>query len=116
MFSNDKNIESIGQLVELVKDYIGLQKEYMKLDVIEKIVTLIKAIAILTVGIIIVTFMIIFLSFAIVYSLNNFMSIVAAYCVVAAFYMFLFIIFVMFRKSLIERPLIRFLTKLLLDK
>ena len=38
MFSNDRNIETIGQLVEVLKHYIELQKESMKLDVVEKIV------------------------------------------------------------------------------
>lgn len=36
MFSNDKNVETIGQLVEVLKHYIGLQSEYMKLDVVDK--------------------------------------------------------------------------------
>ena len=35
MFSNDKNVETIGQLVEVLKHYIGLQSEYMKLDVVD---------------------------------------------------------------------------------
>ena len=38
MFSNDKNVETIGQLVETIKHYIGLQKEYLKLDVVDKVV------------------------------------------------------------------------------
>ncbi len=33
MFSSDKNVETIGQLVEVLKHYIGLRSEYMKLDV-----------------------------------------------------------------------------------
>ncbi len=40
MFSNDKNVETIGQLVEVLKHYIGLQTEYVKLDVVDKVVTL----------------------------------------------------------------------------
>ena len=35
MFSNDKNIETIAQLVEAIKDYVELQKDYLKLDVAE---------------------------------------------------------------------------------
>ena len=31
MFSSDKNVETIGQLVEVLKHYIGLRSEYMKL-------------------------------------------------------------------------------------
>ena len=38
MFSSDKNVETIGQLVETLKHYIGLQKEYVKLVVVMKFV------------------------------------------------------------------------------
>ena len=38
MFSNDRNIETIGQLVEVVKHYVGLQSKHMKLDIIDKVV------------------------------------------------------------------------------
>ena len=116
MLSNDRNIETIGQLVEVLKHYIGLQKEYVKLDVIEKIVKLIKALAIITAGLVIAALIIIFLSFAIVYALEPLLGFAAAYCIVAGFYLLLFIIFVMFRKNIIERPLVKFLTALLLDK
>lgn len=40
MFSSDKNVETIGQLAEIIRHYIGLQKEYVKLDVIDKVVRL----------------------------------------------------------------------------
>ena len=46
MFSSDKNIETIGQLVEVIRHYVGLQNEYLRLDVIEKVVRLITALAI----------------------------------------------------------------------
>ena len=45
MFSTDNNVETIGRLVEVLKNYIGLQTEYVKLDVIEKIVRLITVLA-----------------------------------------------------------------------
>ena len=32
MFSNDNNVETIAQFVEVVKHYAGLQTEYIKLD------------------------------------------------------------------------------------
>ena len=46
MFSNDRNIETIGQLIESLKHYIGLQQQFLKLDVVDKIVQLITAITI----------------------------------------------------------------------
>ena len=45
MLSSDKNVESIAQLVESVKSYVGLQGEYLKLDVIQKIVRLVTALS-----------------------------------------------------------------------
>ena len=42
MLSSDKNVETIAQLVEVLKHYLGLQKEYLKLDVIDKVVSLLK--------------------------------------------------------------------------
>ena len=46
MFSSDKNVETIGQLVEVLKHYIGLRSEYMKLDAADKVVRLLTALII----------------------------------------------------------------------
>ena len=43
MLSSDKNVETIAQLVEVLKHYLGLQTEYVKLDVIDKVVRLLTA-------------------------------------------------------------------------
>ena len=43
MLSSDKNVASIAELVEALKQYVGLQKEYLELNVIEKIVKLVTA-------------------------------------------------------------------------
>ena len=43
MLSSDKNVETIAQLIEVLKHYLGLQTEYLKLDVIDKVVRLLKA-------------------------------------------------------------------------
>ena len=64
MFSNDRNVESIAQLVEVLKHYIGLQSEYVKLDVIEKVVRLITALAITLTVILFLLIILIYLSFA----------------------------------------------------
>ena len=42
MLSSDKNVETIAQLIEVLKHYLGLQTEYLKLDVIDKVVRLLK--------------------------------------------------------------------------
>ena len=43
MLSSDQNIETISQLIEMVKHNIELRKEYTKLDVVEKVVRLLSA-------------------------------------------------------------------------
>ena len=54
MLSSDKNVETIAQLIEIVKHYLGLQKEYLKLDIIDKLVRLLTAIALFIVFFLIV--------------------------------------------------------------
>ena len=97
MFSNDKNVETIGQLVEVLKHYIGLQSEYMKLDVVDKVVRLLPAIAA-------------------AYGLAGLIGSTAlAFCVVAGVYLFILILFIIFRHQWIERPLVKFLASILMQ-
>ena len=48
MLSSDKSVETIAQLIEVLKNYIGLQKEYVKLDVIDKVMAMAMAVTSLT--------------------------------------------------------------------
>ena len=64
MFSSDKNVETIGQLVETLKHYIGLQKEYVKLDVIDKVVRLLTVATMVLVFCVILMMVLIYVSFA----------------------------------------------------
>ena len=107
MFSNDNNIETIAQLVEALKHYIGLQSEYLKLDVIEKIVRLLTVITIITVLSVTLLISLVYFSFG---------SLILAFLVVGAFYLVLLIFFILLRHRLIERPLVRFLGSLLMSK
>lgn len=117
MFSNDKNVETIAQLVEVLKHYIGLQTEFVKLDVIEKVVKLLTAIAVVTVFSIVLFIALIYLSFAAVYALEGLIgSFVLSYLVVGGFYILILFMFIVLRHRLIERPLVRFLGSLLMSK
>ena len=115
MFSSDKNIEIIGQLVKLLKHSIGLQADYLKLDVMEKtvkVITAILLIAILTLIIIVILF---FISLSVALALGEVIGYPAALGAIGAFYILVFILFVIFRKDWIEKPLIRFITSLLIE-
>lgn len=117
MLSNDNNVETIAQLVEVLKHYIGLQSEYVKLDVIEKVVRLLTAIAVITVFSILLLIALIYFSFAAAHALEQLVgSMTRAYLVVGACYVVVLILFAIFRHRLVERPLVRLLAGILMSK
>lgn len=115
MFSNDRNIETIGQLVEVLKHYIELQSKYVKLDVIDKIVRLLTAFALVALLSLLLLLSLIYLSFAAANALQCFMGAGWAFLIVAGVYLLLLLLCVLFRKRLIERPLVKFLVKVLMQ-
>lgn len=116
MFSSDQNIETISQLVESLKEYAGLQTEYIKLSAVEKTVRLLTALAMLVVLSLLLVLTLIFLSIAIGKGLMQCMPGWAAFLIVAVVYLFLFLLAIVFHKRCIERPLVRFLAGLLMEK
>ena len=115
MFSNDQNIETIGQLVDVLKHYAGLQKEYLKLGTVEKTVRILTAIAMTAILGLLLVFVLTFLSFAAVSAMAPCVGQVGAYAIVAGVYFIVFLLFIAFRKQWIEKPLVRFLSELLLS-
>jgi len=67
MFSSDRNVENIGQLLELLKHYFGLQTEYVKLDVIDKVVRLLTVAALAIIFFLLLIAVMLFFSFAVAY-------------------------------------------------
>ncbi|MDD7273169.1 MAG: phage holin family protein [Prevotella sp.] len=117
MFSNDNNVETIAQLIEAVKHYVGLQKEYIKLDVIEKVVRLLTAMALIGIFVGLLTLSLIYVSFSAAHALQTVVgSLVWGYLIVGGAYFALLLLFIVFRHRLIERPLVRFLASLLMSK
>ena len=115
MFSSDKNVESIAQLVESVKSYVGLQGEYLKLDAIQKVVRLVTALTLTIVLLLLGIAFLFYLSFACVYWLEPLTGTALAFFLVALFFLMLLILVFFNRKSWIERPLVRFLADVLLN-
>ena len=116
MFSNDRNIETIGQLIESLKHYIGLQQQFLKLDVVDKIVQLITAITIGAIMAVLLMLACIYVSFAAAYALSPIVGNVLAFSIVGGGYLLLLLICFIFRHQWIEKPLVRFLANLLLNK
>jgi amino acid transporter len=116
MFSNDHNIETIGQLVDVARHYVGLQGEYVKLNVTEKTVRVLTALILGGVFVLLLLLACIYLGFAAAYAMSESLGLVAGFAIVAGFYLVVLLLFVIFRKRWIERPLVRFLATLLLSK
>ena len=116
MLSNDKNVENIGQLAELLKHYLGLQTEYVKLDVIDKVVRLLTAAALAILFFLLIIAVMLFLSFAVAYWLGQYIGMAPAFCVIGGFHLLLLILFFVYHEKWIERPLVRFLANLLMSK
>jgi len=116
MFSSDKNVETIGQLVEVLKHYIGLQSEYMRLDVVDKVVRLLTALTIGALLLALLALALIYLSFAAAFALADFVGLAPAFCIVAGAYLLALVLFIVFRHQWIEKPLVKFLASLLMQK
>ena len=115
MLSSDKNVETIAQLAEVVKHYLGLQKEYVKLDVIDKVVRLLTAAALAILFFLIVIAVMMFFSFGMAYWLSAYIGLPRAFFVVAAVHAVILVLFIIYRRPWIERPLVRFLVNLLFE-
>jgi len=116
MLSSDKNVENIAQLIEVLKHYLGLQTEFVKLDLIDKVVRLVTAAALAIVFIMLIAAGLTYLSIAFALWISTFTGIALAFLIVALLYLLLLILFFIFRKPWIEKPLVRFLANLLLSK
>ena len=115
MFSNDQNIETIGQLIETLKHYAQTQGEYVKLTAVEKTVRLLTVIAMTAILSLLLVFILIFLSFAAAEALAPLVGQAVAYCIVAGIYLVILLLVVAFSKQWIERPLVRFFAEILLS-
>ena len=114
MLSSDKNVETIAQLIEVLKHYLGLQSEYVKLDVIDKVVRLLTATALTILFFMIIIAVLMYFSFAVACWLASWIGMAKAFLIVSGIHILLFILFFIFRKDWIEKPLVRFFVSLFL--
>jgi len=115
MLSSDKNIETIAELVEALKHYVGLQTEYVRLDATEKIVRLLTGATLFVLLFLILIVVLLFLSLGLAFWLSQSIGMVAAFLVVAGLHAVVLLLIYAFRHPWIERPLVRRLARLLLD-
>jgi protein-S-isoprenylcysteine O-methyltransferase Ste14 len=115
MLSSDKNVESIAQLMEVLRNYVGLQKEYLKLDIIDKAVRLATVLVLAVVLVILGVAVLFYLTFALIYWIEPYTGIALAFFIIALLFLALLLMVCRFRKTWIERPLVKFLANTLLN-
>ena len=115
MLSSDKNVETISQLIEMVKHNIELRKEYAKLDVVEKVVRLLTMFALALLVVVLVSAILLFTSAALAVWLSQFIELYQWLLVVSGFYLLVLLLGYAMRKSWIERPLVKVLSRILLN-
>ena len=114
MLSSDKNVETIAQLIEALKHYLGLQTEYVKLDVIDKVVRLLTRATLAILLFLILIVVLLFASLGLAFWLSKHIGLTSAFMAVAALHAFVLLLIYAFRRPWIERPLVRYLARLLL--
>ena len=115
MFSNDKNIETIAQLIEAVKDYVELQKDYLKLDVIDKAVRLLTAASLFVVAFLFLLAIMLYVSLAAIYWMSPYTGTAEAFAIMGGIYVLLLLLVFIFKRRLIERPLVKCFANILLS-
>ena len=116
MMSIDKNGDNFDQLIETLKHYLGLQSEYVKLDVVDKVVHLITGAALAIVFCFLIIALALFMSFALAFWLSNFIGMGWAFLIITIFQLIVFVLIFSKRKAWIEKPLVRFLADVFLEK
>lgn len=116
MFSSNKNIESISQLIEEIKHYIGLQREYVKLDVVEKLVLLISVLILIGILLLLGAMVLFYLSFTAAYFLSTFIGLAGGFGIITVICLIIFLLVFTFRKKWIEKPLTKFMANILLNE
>ncbi len=108
------NSDSSGGIYRVVVQYLRLLLEDARLSAAEKMTRLFAGVALAAILLIFGTMIILFISFAVSMLLAEFISELGAFLLVAAFYVIALIIIILCRRVLIEDPIARFVSKLIL--
>lgn len=116
MFSSEKNIESLRELLFQVREYMELRAERLKLDFVGKLSQLLSAVALGLIIAIIMAVVLLLLSYTLVSIIETATGSVAiSFAIVAAGYAIIGAIIYIMRRRLVIRPITSLVCKILLD-
>ena len=112
MFGTVNNDNTSG-IIESLKRYLGLYAVYMRLSAAEKVSMLLSAVALSTLIVALALIALIFISIGVGFLLASVMTLYWAFFIVAAFYVLIFSLLIIFRHTLVVDPIARFVSRLL---
>ena len=116
MFSGDKNIKTIEELVAEIKNYFELQKKYVGLECVSKLVILLSALILGMIMFLIGAVAFILIAFCMASLVGDLTgSLTLGYASVAAFFVVLAIVVYVNRSRWITTPIVNFLGNLFLS-
>lgn len=116
MFSSDKNIDTIVDLINALKHQGTLRLEMIKLETTDKAVRILTTLLTLAFIIAFIWGIIFFLSVAMALFIGDVSnSMIIGFSSIAVIYVFLFLLIFLKRKAWIERPLVRLFASILLE-
>ena len=117
MFSSNKNIENLQELIVAFKRYLELQKQYVQLEFVSKMTILLSAFILGSILFMLGTIVILFILLALASILTEvFGSAIAGYGLVCLLLLFALVLIYSMRKKWISEPVTRFLANLFLQK
>jgi len=110
-------LEEIGNIRKDIQEYIEVRLDLLKLQAAEKISKIISNTAVAIILILLLSLILFFLSFAAGYFMASVLnSNVLGFLCVAGFYLLLMLIILIFRKKIIDRPVIKSVIKIFFPK
>ncbi len=107
----------IGKLIQEIKEYIELKYDIARLDFTEKIVRIISVFFGIMTFFVIVPGVLMFFSFAFAYYLGDILGAnYWGFMIVGGIYLFFGIVFIIFKKKFITKPIIKTLTEAILKE
>lgn len=117
MFSSDKHIQNIGELVVELKHYFELRTKHLQIDIVSKLSRLLAALVLGMVLFLFFSVIVIFASLMLSSAIARYTdSSVTAHALIAVFYILLGVLIYLKRHTWIEGPIVNFVSHLFFDK
>ncbi|MGL4851661.1 MAG: phage holin family protein [Phocaeicola sp.] len=117
MFSDKQNIDNLEELFVELKAYIQLRQEHLKFEIVEKITTLVSAILLALVLLILCGMVLFYFALAVAYILAPLVGgLATSFTIISGAITCIVILIILFRKTLIVKPLAKFLANLFLNR